>query len=297
MNTTLLKNLGRIISAITNGDYSQGESLDKVLRDKDLYEDDAKFVESLSLMTVKLEVKEMVLKTTINDLRSKNRDMAELIENRELFSTIFVGLILSISLYIFLLFLTSAVHWGADYAPRVVELIFSIVCFVIVKKSKFPLTFFGFTLHGVMKSIKYMLPSTITICIIFIVVKYLCIKNGVNGLDGTLFYHQDFNMLDLLYVPVVVVQEFLARGVAQTVIEHVMAGRRAKIWSIITAATVFGLVHIELSVAIATASFLFGIYWGVVYIKSRTLIGVCISHFLIGYLAYLLGFWNYLLNI
>ena len=137
MNTTLLKNLGRIISAITNGDYSQGESLDKVLRDKDLYEDDAKFVESLSLMTVKLEVKEMVLKTTINDLRSKNRDMAELIENRELFSTIFVGLILSISLYIFLLFLTSAVHWGSDYAPRVVELIFSIVCFVIVKKSKF----------------------------------------------------------------------------------------------------------------------------------------------------------------
>jgi len=40
MNTTLLKKLGRIISAITNGDYSQGESIDKVLRDKNLPVDD-----------------------------------------------------------------------------------------------------------------------------------------------------------------------------------------------------------------------------------------------------------------
>jgi len=188
-------------------------------------------------------------------------------------------------------------NFESDYTPRLVELIFFITCFVIVKKSKFPLTFFGFTFHGAMKSIKYMLPSTITICIILIVVKFLCIKNGVNGLDGSLFDDQCFNMLLLLYLPVVVIQEFLAKGVVQTVIEHVLAGRRVKLWAIITAASLFGLVHIELSVIIAIASFLFGIYWGVIYIKSRTLVGVCISHFLIGNLAYLLGFWNYLLKI
>ncbi len=74
-----------------------------------------------------------------------------------------------------------------------------------------------------------MLPSTITICIILIVVKFLCIKNGVNGLDGSLFDDQCFNMLLLLYLPVVVIQEFLAKGVVQTVIEHVLAGRRVKI--------------------------------------------------------------------
>ena len=297
MNTTLLNKLGRIILDITNGDYSQGESLDKVLRDEDLSVDDTNFVESLGFMTVKLEVKEMSLDTTISDLQSKNRDLVELNEKRELFSTIFVGLFLSISLYIFLLFVASAANYESEYAPRVVELIFFTTCFVIVRKSKFPLTFFGFTLHGAMKSIKAMLPGTIAICVALIVVKYLCKKNGVNGLDGPLFYDSDFNMTDLLYMPVVVVQEFLARGVAQTVIEHVLVGRRAKIWSIITAAILFGLVHIELSVAIAIGSFLFGIYWGFIYIKSRTLIGVCISHFLIGYLVYCLGFWNYLLNI
>lgn len=297
MNTTLLNKLGRIISGITHGDYSQGESLDNVLRDEGLSVEDTNFVESLGLMTVKLEVNELVLNSTINDLQSKNRDLVELNEKRELFSTIFVGLFLSISLYIFLLFIANAANYESEYAPRVVELIFIVTCLVIVKKSKFPLTFFGFTFHGAMKSIKTMLPSTITICIALIVVKYLCIKNGVNGLGGPLFYDLEFNMLDLLYFPVVVVQEFLARGVAQTVIEHVLAGPRAKIWSIITAAILFGLVHIELSVAIAIASFLFGIYWGLVYVKSRTLVGVCISHFLMGYLTYFLGFWNYLLDI
>lgn len=297
MNTTLLKKLGNIISAITNGDYSQGENLDKVLRDEDLSVDDTNFVESLGFMTVKLEVKEMSLNSTISDLQSKNRDLVELNEKRDLFSTMFVGLFLSISLYVFLLFIASAANYESEYAPRVVELIFFITCFVIVKKSKFPLTFFGFTRHGAMKSIKTMLPGTIVICVALVVVKYLCKKNGLNGLDGPLFYDKDFNMTDLLYLPVVVVQEFLARGVAQTVIEHVLVGRRAKIWSIITAAMLFGLVHIELSVSIALGSFLFGIYWGFIYLKSRTLIGVCISHFLIGYLTYCLGFWNYLLNI
>lgn len=296
MNTILLKKLGCIISAITHGDYSQGESLDKVLRDKNLSVDDEKFVESLGLMTVKLEVHEMTLKSTINDLRLKNSELVEQIETRELFSTLFVALFLSISLYIFLLFIANAMNFESDYAPRVVELIFFLMCFVIVKKSKFPLTFFGFTLHGAIQSIKYMLPSTIAICLMLIVAKYLCIKNGVNGLEGPLFHDQYFNLLLLLYVPVVVVQEFLAKGVVQTVIEHVLAGRRAKLWAIITAASLFGLVHIELSVTIAIASFLFAIYWGVIYFKSRTLIGVCISHFLIGNLAYLLGFWNYLVN-
>ena len=297
MNTTLLKKLGHIISAITNGDYSQGKSIDNVLRDKNLTDDDAQFIETLGLMTVKLEVKELALKNTISDLRVKNSELSELIESRELFSTLFVCLFLSVSLYIFLIFIASSMNYESDYAPRVVELIFSIMCFMIVKKSKFPLTFFGFTLRGAMESIKYMVPSTLTICLVLIVVKYLCIKNGVNGLEGPLFYDQYFNMFLLLYGPVVVVQEFLAKGVVQTVIEHVLSDRSAKLWSIITAASLFGLVHIELSVSLAIVSFVFGVYWGIIYIKSKTLVGVCISHFLIGNLAYLLGFWNYLLEI
>lgn len=295
MNTALLKELGRIISAITYGDYSQGRAIDNVLRGKKLQADDAVFVESLGLMTIKLEANELALKSTINDLNSKNTDLAESIKNRELFSTIFVGLFLSISLYVFLLFLADSLNFKSDYFPRIVELLFFITCFVIVKKSRLPLSFFGFTFHGAMKSIKYMLPSTMAICILLVVTKYVCIQNGVKGLDGALFYDQYFNSLILVYVPVVVMQEFLAKGVIQTIIEHVLAGRHARLWSIITAAALFGLVHIELSVEIALASFLFGIYWGVIYVKSRTLIGVSLSHLLIGNLAYLLGFWNYLL--
>jgi len=295
MNTALLTELGRIISAITRGDYSQGKRIDSVLRGENLQEDDAVFVESIGLMTVKLEAHDLALKNTIDDLNSKNADLAESIKNRELFSTIFVGLFLSISFYIFVLFVAESLNFKSEYFPRFVELLFFATCFVIVKKSKLPLSFFGFTFHGAMKSIKYMFPSTMAICILLVVAKYACIQNGVKGLDGALFYEHYFNSLLLVYVPVVVMQEFLAKGVIQTIIEHVLAGRHAKFWSIVTAAALFGLVHIELSVEIAIASFLFGLYWGVLYVKSRTLVGVSISHLVIGNLAYLLGFWNYLL--
>lgn len=297
MNTTLIKKMGYIISAITDGDYSQGRNIDNVLRDKNLPDDDARFIESLGLMTVKLEVKDMALKNTINDLQIKNSELSSLIENRELFSTLFVSLFLSVSLYIFLIFSVSAMNYESEYAPRIVELIFSIMCFMIVKKSNLPLTFFGVTLRGAMDSVRYMVPSTMVICFMLIFVKYMCVINGVSGLDGTLFYDQHFSMLLLVYGPVVIVQEFLARGVVQTVIEHVLSDQNAKIWSVITAASLFGLVHIELSVSLAIASFVFGVYWGIIYIKNKTLIGVCVSHFLIGNLAYVLGFWHYFLEI
>ena len=215
-------------------------------------------------------------------------------QKNQLFSTIFVNLFLSVSLYIFLIFLARDLNFHVQDSARIVEAIFLGVCILIIRKSGFSFSFFGMTSKGAAESIRLILPSTLAICAGLIALKALCIGLEVPGLHNELFISANFDLLLLIYLPVAILQEFLARGVIQTAIESVLDGPKAALWAIITSSALFGLVHIQLSVAIAFASFICSLYWGHLYIRRRTLAGVSISHFLIGAMAYVLGFWDYL---
>lgn len=296
MDESYLSRLEKIITTITKGDYSVGKHLDRLLTDDKLSDDELLVAESVGLMTVKLEAKELMLKDAIDELKCKNACLSESIRNRELFSTLFVTLFLSVSLYIFWTFTANHFGYHTAFSARIVELIFLAACLVIIYRGGFRFSFFGLTLQGARKSILSMLPGTILICIALIVLKYVFSRYHILGMDFPVFLVGNFDLLFLAYIPVAILQEFLARGVIQTVVEHVLAKKRARLWSILTTSALFGLVHLELSIGIAFASFFCSIYWGFIYTKSRTLLGVSISHLVIGDLAYVLGFWDYLLN-
>lgn len=247
-------------------------------------------------MTVKLEAKEMALENTISELKIRNFELNESIKKRDLFSTVFSSLFIAISIYVFFLFLLMDIHSNFPYAPRVVELIFFTTSMIIVKKSKLSLSHFGITFKGYKKSILASLPVTFICCGLLVVFKYFLIQNNVKGLNGSLFIVTNFNYLLVLYIGIVFIQEFLARGVTQTIIADVMIGKNKNFWSILTTSCLFGLVHIELSFQFALICLGLGIYWGLLYFKHRNLAGVVISHFLIWSFAYLLGFWDYLLK-
>jgi membrane protease YdiL (CAAX protease family) len=79
-------------------------------------------------------------------------------------------------------------------------------------------------------------------------------------MDHELFIVDNFDLLFIIYLPIVFLQEFLSRGVIQTAIASVLDERNANFWAIITASALFGLVHIQLSVFVAFASFACGLY-------------------------------------
>lgn len=291
---SLLNHLKTIIKDISKGDYESGKKLDRFMTDKQYSKEEMNLIDSIGFMGVKLEVRELQLKDKIEELSIQNKRLMEANKRNEIFSTLFVNLFLSISLYVFLVFTAISFDYYSQYSARIVELIFFTTCVIIIKKSKFSFAYFGVTLRDLGKSLRLALPGTIAICILLVALKYLCMVFNVEGLTGPLFLIENFNLLFWAYVPVVVLQEFLARGVIQTIIEYVLAGRHSAWWAIITASSLFGLVHIQLSVALALAAFVFSIYWGFIYHKCKTLVGVSISHLVIGNFAYLLGFWDFL---
>jgi membrane protease YdiL (CAAX protease family) len=294
MHKKTFEDLKEIISAVTEGDYSSGKKLEQLLDKEKTPEEIADFVESLNLMTIKLEAREIALGNTISELKAKNSELNEAILKRNFFSTIFTSLFISVTFFIFLLFLVKDMAIKSDYSARVVEIIFFITTVIIIRKSKLPLSNFGVTLTGLKQSVTTVLPSTLLICGILVVLKYFLSLNNVQGFNGPIFVAANFNFLLILYIGIVLVQEFIARGVILTVIEHVIVGNNKKFWSILTASSLFALVHIQISFVFALISLGFGCYWGYLYLKERNLAGVSVSHFFIGSFAITLGFWDFL---
>ncbi len=294
MNNILLKHLKSIITAITHGDYAKGKTLDHLAESTELEQEEREVIESLGLMSIKLEAREFALEEAVKNLETQNTNL--LLEKRKnaFFSTIFVSLFLSVSLYVFLIFLLHRLSYQHEDSARFVEVIFLIVCIIIIWKSKFPFSAFGVTLKGTVDSIRLMLPSTVAICIALVALKGFFIMAGIFNHEDEFFIWRNFDIQFAIYLPVAIVQEFLARGVIQTALVSVLAGKRAPFWAILTASVLFGLVHIQLSVSIAFASFVCGLYWGWLYNRRNCLVGVSLSHFLIGNTAYVLGFWDYL---
>jgi hypothetical protein len=290
----LFTRLHSIVCAITRGDFLRGREFSSLSDVQHLDPEKEKFIESLDLMALKLEAREMALEEKIDILKSKNQKLILERQKNQLFSTIFVSLFLGVSLYVFLVFLARDLNLHIQDSPRIVEAIFFGICILIIRKSGFSFSFFGMTSKGAAESIRLIIPSTLAVCAGLIALKYLCIRFEVPGLNNELFIFANFDLLVLIYLPVSILQEFLARGVIQTAVESVLNGPKAALWAIITSSALFGLVHIQLSVAVAFMSFICSIYWGHLYFRRRTLAGVSVSHFLIGAMAYILGFWDYL---
>ena len=121
-------------------------------------------------------------------------------------------------------------------------------------------------------------------------IKYFAIKNGLmDGSNGLV----NFRIIDwtfLVYLVIATLQEFLARGVCLTSIERNITGKYAAPAVIILSALVFGLPHLTFSLGFAVWGLVGGVIWGILYMRHRTIIGVSISHYVIGTMAFLCGF-------
>ncbi|NQX57959.1 CPBP family intramembrane glutamic endopeptidase [Paenibacillus qinlingensis] len=85
-------------------------------------------------------------------------------------------------------------------------------------------------------------------------------------------------------------QEFIARGVVQGTVQKLLTGRYANFYAMLITSSVFGVTHAHSPASITMLAFLSGFLWGPMYAKHKNLLGVTLSHFLIGNFAQLMGF-------
>ncbi len=294
MITEIFTRLRKALTAITAGDYSVGKEIEEFL-DTDKYPKEVvDFTESLDLMTIKLEAREIALKNTITELENANHCLKKSIKKREFISGFFAGILMLIIAYIFLLTLIQAFPGINSYLARVVELSTVIFGFIVIRKSKLPLARFGLTFKGWQKAIFESLVFSGIIILLMVAVKYYLIVNQVSGFGDELFPIHWMRIETFLYVPISFVQEFIARGIIQSALLISLVHKNKKLFAVLMAAAIFGAVHANYSMELAVFSAVLSLGWGYLFLRTPNIIGPTISHFLIGEFAWLLGYWDYI---
>jgi membrane protease YdiL (CAAX protease family) len=85
------------------------------------------------------------------------------------------------------------------------------------------------------------------------------------------------------------IQEYVARAGVQAPIMNAFGARLAWVGAVVStfvAATVFGAMHIGFGVLAVFLTALVGLYWGIVFVRTRSVLAVSVSHMVLGVAAF-----------
>jgi len=291
----VLVKLKGVLHAITRGDYDVSRDIEVYLDEQEQPKEVVDFAEQLNFMSLKLEAREMALKNTIDELAITNSNLKQSIRNSEFISVFFAGILVLTVIYTVAFSLILNYPSVNTYIPRLTELAVLILGLMTIRKSRLPLKTFGLTFKGWKKSLVTSLIFTSAVFVLMVL--YRMHLNNTSGISlYEIFPVKELDWSLLVYAPVSLIQELLARGIIQTAMIIHLVHRRKVLLSIFLVACIFGGSHLNYSFELAFASFLLSFGWGYMFHRNPTIVGVALSHFLIGNIAYFMGFWDFLIQ-
>ena len=179
---------------------------------------------------------------------------------------------------------------GSSLVSALIVIVFSGVLYLMTRKSRLPLRKYGLTMRNWRPAVKESLAWSAIVIVGLIAAKWTLIHTVERYKDLTLF---DFDLGRryivfnfLLYGLHCPIQEFVARGVLQSSLSRFFTSGNTTLRAILVSNALFSAVHIHvMSGLLAIVVFVPGLLWGWLYSRHPTLIGVSISHLLIGWTA------------
>lgn len=262
----------------------------------------AELAEAFGMMSIKVEAREFRLEQIIEELRQNQVKLEHSNQVRIQMSVIFISVVLMITIYTFVLgFLGSNFSVSTElvgsikgWSARVIEISALLLVVRMIIKSGLPRQNFGLSMENWKRStLEALAVSTVAIGAL------LVFKIALNAYHPGTFKEQkliNFNYFNYSYVTYILVaplQEFIARGTVQGSLQRLFVGRYNNILAIIVTSFLFGSLHIASSLNLAFFALLSGFLWGWMYSRQKNLVGVSISHFVIGNMAGLMGYWTF----
>lgn len=175
---------------------------------------------------------------------------------------------------------------------------------MMMKSSGYSMTFYGLTLQNWKQSLKDAVGVTIILVLLTAFIKWLLISLVPQFHDLTVI-HLSFNAGGLQTVnaqgqtnlPILVtlifayliftpIQELICRGALQSSLQEFLSGPSRIWWAIIMSNILFSVTHLHISIGLALSVLLPGLLWGWMYSRNKTLIGVSVSHLIVGGMAF-----------
>ena len=159
----------------------------------------------------------------------------------------------------------------------------------MIWQSKLPIQIFGLTTKNWKPALRESLLLTTAVIGCLISVKWFLIQSVPRYHDLTLFNFGAFQQRYLIFNFILYglhspVQEFIARGVLQGSLQHFFSGRHVTFRAVIISNALFSATHVHLMGGwLGVVVFVPGLLWGWLYSRNPNLIGVSVSHMLIGW--------------
>jgi membrane protease YdiL (CAAX protease family) len=288
---------------IVSGSYKNVERIFSLTDPNTNSPEIAELAEAFGMMTVKVEAREYSLERRIEELEEKNAQIEKLNNIRTQLSSIFISVVMLVTFYIFVLgflnddFISRQAYAGKikEYSSRGIELLSLIIVIRMIIKSRLPLKDFGITLSGWKRSIVESLGISAIIIALLCAAKFIINIYSPGVFKETSMF--DLKYIDLSYVTYIVIaplQEFITRGTVQGILQKLFTSKLRGFLAIMVTTLLFGALHMVVSINLAIVAMLTGWLWGWMFWRQKNLIGVSLSHFLIGNISGLLGYWIFL---
>lgn len=194
-----------------------------------------------------------------------------------------------------------AAHSGGLAASSTLLVILTTSFFFLIRKTDLSLSEYGLTWNKPFATMFEALCYSLPLMAFMIALKFVLIlhyqPNNTNLFSFRQTFYPAINYTTYfayigIYSLFVLPQEFIARGCLQTIFSHYLPRKNHNIWlPIILSNVLFAASHAHKSFLFAIITLIPGLFWGWLYNKQKSLLGVCVSHILLGTFAiFILGF-------
>lgn len=236
-------------------------------------------------------VSERLKATSDNEVKALTNRLEESERNAKsnIFFSYIIGLLCVYNLAIHLISKWSTTPAMTSIVSAGIILVFLSGCLLIIKHSRLPLCLFGFTLKDWKLSLRESLLWTFVIMTLMLFAKWVLITFIPNLQGQPLIHFQPLEQKYLTFNFILYglhspIQEFIARGVLQGSLQHFFVGKNITVKAIVISNALFAATHVHLfGGLLAVVVFITGLFWGWLYSRHQNLLGVSISHILIGW--------------
>lgn len=293
----------RVLAAVCDGCYDEtGKIL--TYSDPGRYPAEvAELAEAMGLALVKLEARELGLEQAADELRAKNAALEKLLKQRREFSlffilfAVFIGLYTLFSAYLYQpgLYTLEDLNWMRPASGAAFAVVLLVLAAITIRHSGLRIGQFGLTGRNLGRSLRESLFYTAIVAAAMTLLKWTLMENAPAFAGRPLIEWAHVDLFFWTYVIIAPAQEFVARGVVQGSIQRLLGGRNAAFWAVLLASILFSVTHTHYSFYLSILSLLCSFLWGWLYTRHGTIIGISLSHLILGNYALLLGFMPYIL--
>jgi CRP-like cAMP-binding protein len=213
-----------------------------------------------------------------------------------------VNILVLVSAYSFLLSGLAQLEAAPANTSRIsipLQLVFAFGSWRFMRSTGYPLHEFGLSGRHLIGSLFEALVFTLPVLAFLTGTKWLVLWWTDNPNAVALIEHQDIvaRLSDETLLPALIiytlssaVQELIVRSALQSSLQRFLTGPRRIAQAVVITALIFAMTHLHMSFLFAALAFVPGLFWGWLFARRPNLLGVTVSHVLVGgYVFFIMG--------